>query len=62
MGWAGHVSCMGEVRNSYNILVRKPEGKICTNSWDDNIKIELKSTGGQNVDWIHLVQNITSNH
>jgi hypothetical protein len=23
----GHVACMGEIRNAYNILVGKPEGK-----------------------------------
>jgi hypothetical protein len=26
MRWAGHVTCMGEMRNKY-ILVRKPEGR-----------------------------------
>jgi hypothetical protein len=25
--WTGHVACKGELRNSYSILVRKPEGK-----------------------------------
>jgi hypothetical protein len=25
MRWAGHVARMGEMRNAYNILVRKPE-------------------------------------
>jgi hypothetical protein len=25
--WAGYVACMGEMRNAYRILVRKPEGK-----------------------------------
>jgi hypothetical protein len=27
MRWAGHVARMGEKRNAYRILVRKPEGK-----------------------------------
>jgi hypothetical protein len=27
VGWAGHIACMGEMRNEYNILVEKPEGK-----------------------------------
>jgi len=27
MRWAGHVARMEEMRNSYNILVGKPEGK-----------------------------------
>jgi len=25
--WAGHVGGMGEIRNVYKILVRKPQGK-----------------------------------
>jgi hypothetical protein len=28
MRWVWHVVSMGEVRNAYNILVGKPEGKI----------------------------------
>jgi hypothetical protein len=27
MRWAGHVACMGEKRNSYRLLLGKPEGK-----------------------------------
>jgi hypothetical protein len=27
MRWAGHVARMGEKRNAYRLLVRKPEGK-----------------------------------
>jgi hypothetical protein len=27
MRWGGHVARMGEKRNAYRILVRKPEGK-----------------------------------
>jgi hypothetical protein len=27
MGWAEHVAYMGEMRNAYNILTEKPEGK-----------------------------------
>jgi hypothetical protein len=27
MRWAGHVARMGEKRNVYSLLVRKPEGK-----------------------------------
>jgi hypothetical protein len=28
MRWAGHVACMGEMRNRYKKLVRKPERNI----------------------------------
>jgi len=27
MRWVGHVAQMGQMRNAYNILVGKPEGK-----------------------------------
>jgi hypothetical protein len=27
MRWAGYVGCMGDMRNAYNILVGKPQGK-----------------------------------
>jgi hypothetical protein len=37
----GHVAQMEEIRNAYNILVRKPEGKKPfgrpRNRWEDNI-------------------------
>jgi hypothetical protein len=26
MRWAGHVACVGEMKNNYKILVGKPEG------------------------------------
>jgi hypothetical protein len=40
---------MGEMRNVYKILVRKPEGKrpfrrpMCR--WEDNIRMDLKEIG-----------------
>jgi len=27
MRWAGHVACMGAMRNTYSILVGQPEGR-----------------------------------
>jgi hypothetical protein len=46
VGWAVHVAHMREVKNTYMILVRKPEKKIPleipTHKWDDNIKTDLK--------------------
>jgi hypothetical protein len=30
MRWAGHVARMGEKRNVYRLLIRKPEGKKAT--------------------------------
>jgi hypothetical protein len=52
---------MGEMRNAFNILVRKPEGKgplrrpRCR--WKYNIKMYLREVGYNSVHWIHLAQN-----
>jgi len=46
MRWAGHVTCMGERRNVYRVLVGKPEGKRplgrSRNRWKDNIKMDIQ--------------------
>jgi hypothetical protein len=40
MRWVGHVSCMGEKRKMYRVLVAKPEGKRPLgrprHRWDQN--------------------------
>jgi hypothetical protein len=60
MRWAGHVSCMRKKRNAYSILVEKPEGKRPLarprHRCDDKIKMDLKQTGWEGVDWINLAQ------
>jgi hypothetical protein len=52
---------MGEVRNAYNILVGKLEGRRSLGRsrrrWEDNIKMDLGEIGFGDVDWIHLVQD-----
>jgi hypothetical protein len=49
---------MGEVRNTYSILVGKPEGRRplgrSRHRWEDNIKMDLREIGFGDVDWIHL--------
>jgi hypothetical protein len=46
MRWAGHVARMGERRNTYRILVEKPEGRRPLGRqrrrWVDNIKMALR--------------------
>jgi hypothetical protein len=48
-------------RNAYRTLVGKPERKrpfgrlICR--WVDNIRMDLRETGLDSVDWIHMAQN-----
>jgi hypothetical protein len=59
--WVGHVACMGEMRNEYNALVRKPEGKRpCKrprHRWEDYVKMDLWEIGWEDVDWMHLAED-----
>jgi hypothetical protein len=46
MGWVWHVAYMGEMRNTYKIMARKPHGKRpCgrhRHRWEDNIRLYLR--------------------
>jgi hypothetical protein len=59
MRWAEHVARIGEARNSYQILMGKPEGKrplrIHRRGWEDNIKMDLREIGWGGMDWIDMV-------
>jgi hypothetical protein len=48
-------------RNAYTIIVGKPEGKRLIQRlrcrWEDNIKIDLREIGWDDMNWIHLAQN-----
>jgi hypothetical protein len=61
MRWAGYVARMGEKRNVYRLLVRKPEGKRPPGRprrrWIDNIKMDLLEIGLSVVGWISLAQD-----
>jgi hypothetical protein len=61
MTWAGYIARMGGTRNGYTILVGKPEGKRPSGRprrrWVDNIKIDLRGIGWDDVDWIDLAQD-----
>jgi hypothetical protein len=49
MGWAGHVTRMGEQRNVCKVLAGKPEGKgplgWPRRRWEDVIRVELMEVG-----------------
>jgi sorting nexin-29 len=49
MRWAGHVTCMGEGRGAYRVLVGRLEGKRPLERprcrWEDNIKMDLMKIG-----------------
>jgi hypothetical protein len=50
---------MGEMKNTCNILVGKPEGRRSfrrpAHKWEDNIRMDLRGIRWEGVDWIHLV-------
>jgi hypothetical protein len=52
---------MGAKRNSYRLLVGKPEGKRPLGRprrrWVDNIRMDLGEVKWGDVDWIDLVQD-----
>jgi hypothetical protein len=55
------IACMGEMRNTYKILVGKTEGKRPLgrprHRCEDNIKIDLAEIMCEGVDWIHLTHD-----
>jgi hypothetical protein len=61
MRWIGQVAHMGEMRNTYKILVRKTEWKrSCRRpKYRENyyIRMALREIGWDGIDWINLAQN-----
>ncbi|KAJ4437415.1 hypothetical protein ANN_17559 [Periplaneta americana] len=57
----GHVARMGESRNAYRMIVGRPEGKRPLERprrrWENNIKMDLRGVGYDDIDWIDLAQN-----
>ena len=61
MRLVGHAAQVGEKKNAYSILVKKPEEKKSVgrtmHMWKDNIKVDLKGIRWDSMDWIHLAQD-----
>jgi hypothetical protein len=60
--WSMHVASMNDRRNSYRILVEKPEGKRPRGRpgrrWEDNIQMNLRVIGWGGMEWIELAQDM----
>jgi len=58
MRWAIHVARMGEMKNSYNILVGKLEAMrpfgIPRHRRENNVRTDRRDLEWRGVDWIHL--------
>jgi hypothetical protein len=61
MRWTEHVARFGTKRNTYRILVGKPEGKRPLGRprrrWMDNIKMDVRDIGWGCRDWNDLAQD-----
>jgi hypothetical protein len=61
MRWVGHAARMGDKRNAYRILVGKPEEnrslRKSRSRWVDNIKVDLRAIGWDDMDWIDMAQD-----
>jgi hypothetical protein len=53
---------MGDERDVYRVLVRRPDGKRPLGRprrrWEDNIKMDLREIGINEANWIHLTQDM----
>jgi hypothetical protein len=49
------------MRNAYNLLVGKPEGKRSLGRprrrWECNIRMDIREIGWKEVDWMHPAQD-----
>jgi hypothetical protein len=52
---------VGETRNGYSILIGKTEEKRKVgrprHRWEDNIVMDLREIGWEDVDWMYLAKN-----
>jgi len=59
--WVGNVTCIGDMRNAYKILVWKHEGKRPLGRpmhiWEYNIRMALREIEWEVVNWIHVAQD-----
>ena len=59
--WTGHVARMEQSRNSYRVLVGKPDGKRPLGRprrrWEDIIKMDLREVGCDAGGWIALAED-----
>jgi hypothetical protein len=61
MRWAGHVALIRKKRKAYRILVEEPEGNRHKKRprcwWENSIKMDIRETGCNGLDLIHLAQD-----
>jgi hypothetical protein len=57
----GHAARMAEIRNAYKILFRTADGKRPfgrhRGRWEDNIRMDLREIGYEDLGWIRVGQD-----
>jgi hypothetical protein len=60
MRWTGYIAHIGQVRNLFKILIRKPKRKRplgrSRHKWEDIIQMDLREIRWEVVDWMHLAK------
>jgi hypothetical protein len=60
--WVGHVACIREDWNVYQVLMGKPEGKRplgrSSHKWEDGLRMDLREIGWGSINWIQLAQDM----
>jgi hypothetical protein len=60
MGWAGHVTRLVEMRNSYKILVGKVQGKSTMRrprrKWEENIEMDYRARRREGMEWLNRLK------
>ena len=60
--WAGHIARMEQPRNTYRVLVGKPEGNRPLGRprrrWEDNIRMDLREVVCDPGEWIDLAEDM----
>ena len=58
--WTGHVACKEQSRNTYRVLVWRPEGKRSLGKlscrWKDNINMDMKEVGFDARNWMDFAE------
>jgi hypothetical protein len=57
MRWAGHIARTGEKRNSLEVLVGKPKGKIPLGKPSCRLEVYLGEIEWDVIDWIRLARD-----
>jgi hypothetical protein len=57
MRWVGHVTCMGEGRGVYRVLVGRPKGKRPLGRLRRRCEDNIREIGIDGANWIQLAQN-----